>query len=337
MTGAATAMPNSSPRRGPAPPKQLQATNALTIYNKVYPPQQFVVDDILPEGLTFAAGRPKVGKSWLTLQMAIAVALGEPALGRFPVSKVGRVTYLALEEPEGRTHRRLKELVPTSDPRLMNIQIIYQISPLMTGGADQLDAFLAANPSELVVIDTFLKFVAAHNKRQDVLRSDYLEGDRLMQIAHKHHCALVCVAHSRKASGDVIDSIIGTSGSTAAIDAAWQLQRLSTGESSLTVKGRDYEEQTYGLKLHTESPFGWQVTGEGADVGMSEERREIVLILQQEGAKKPADIARLLGNKNINTTRRLIQKLTLSNVIRQQTNGTYIAVNGVNDVNGGNS
>jgi predicted transcriptional regulator len=65
---------------------------------------------------------------------------------------------------------------------------------------------------------------------------------------------------------------------------------------------------------------------------MSEERRDILLILQQEGAKKPAEIARLLGNKNINTTRRLIQKLAYDGLIRLQSNGTYITVNSVNDV-----
>jgi hypothetical protein len=107
---------------------------------------------------------------------------------------------------------------------------------------------------------------------------------------------------------------------------------MSTGEASLTVKGREYEEALYGLKFNSGEPFGWQVTGAGAEVGMSEERRDILLILQQEGAKKPAEIARLLGNKNINTTRRLIQKLAYDGLIRLQSNGTYITVNSVNDV-----
>jgi hypothetical protein len=35
-----------------------------------FPEPRWIVPDILPEGLTPLAGRPKVGKSWLALQIA---------------------------------------------------------------------------------------------------------------------------------------------------------------------------------------------------------------------------------------------------------------------------
>jgi RecA-family ATPase len=221
---------------GAARPAPLKATDGLVIYRADFPPQVFIVNDILPRGLTLAAGRPKVGKSWVALQIAKAVAFGEQALGRFHVPITGRVTYLALEEPAERTHRRLKDIVPTADARLQNINFIYSIPPLMTGGASQLDAFLAAHPSELVVVDTLLALVAAHDGRKDILRGDYTEVNTLRQVTEKHHAAMLCVAHSRKAAGDAVDSVIGTSGTTAACDAVWQIQRASTGEASLTVK-----------------------------------------------------------------------------------------------------
>jgi hypothetical protein len=323
LRAAEQAKQKSGPRRGPAP---LKPMDALSIYKADYPPTVFVVDDLLPLGLTLAAGRPKVGKSWLALQLAISVAFGEPALGRFGVKLPGRVTYLALEEPAERTHRRFKQLVPHADARLQNIQFLYQIQPLMTGGAAQLDAFLAANRSELVVIDTLLAMVAAHSSRKDVLRGDYLEVNTLRQIAEKHMTALLCVAHSRKAAGDLIDTVLGTSGTTAACDSVWSLKRSSSGpnEGSLEVVGRDFGSANYGLQFSNSADgFGWSVTTEGADAEMSEERRDILMLLQQEGAKKPAEIAKLLV-KNAVTVRRLIQKLAHDGVIRRQTNGTYI-------------
>jgi hypothetical protein len=308
--------------------KPLQAHNALAIYSADYPEPVWVVEGLLPNGLTLAAGRPKVGKSWLTLQLAVAVAFGERAFGKFRVPTLGRVTYLALEEPAERTHRRLREIVPKQDARLQNIAFIYQIDPLMTGGAAQLDAFLAANPSELVIADTMLALVAAHSSRKDVVRGDYTEVNTLRQIAEKHKTALVCVHHSRKAAGDAVDSMIGTSGTTAACDSVWQLKRLSTGEAALEVKGREIEEAEYALKFNSDAPFGWQVIGEGAEVGMSQERRDIITVLQMEGAKRPADLARLLGNKNVVTVRRLIQKLALDGLIRRQGDGTYVPIPG---------
>ena len=318
----------------------LRPLDALAIYKRDFPAPVFVIDGLLPRGLTLGAGRPKVGKSWLTLQLSVAVAFGEPALGRFRVPMPGRVTYLALEEPAERTNRRLHQIVPTADARLQNILFVYQAPPLMTGGAAQLDAFLTAHPSELVIVDTLLAFVSAHSDRRDVLRGDYTEVNTLRQIAEKHSTALLCVAHSRKAAGDAVDSIIGTSGTTAACDSVWQLQRLNTGEASLTLKGRELEEALYALKFNTGAPFGWQVIGEGAEVGMSAERRDILTVLQQEGAKRPADIARLLGNKCVVTVRRLIQKLSADGLIRKQSDGTYVPcsdflphsyVNGVNE------
>jgi hypothetical protein len=106
---------------------------------------------------------------------------------------------------------------------------------------------------------------------------------------------MVCVTHSRKASGDIIDSVLGTSGSTAGCDSVWSLKRSANapGEGVLEVVGRDFEGITYGLRFNNGTPFGWQVTAEGADAEMNEERRDIVMELQQEGAKKPAEIGQI--------------------------------------------
>ena len=46
-----------------------------------FAPIKYVVPDILVEGLTLLAGKPKVGKSWLLLHTAIAVARGGFTLG----------------------------------------------------------------------------------------------------------------------------------------------------------------------------------------------------------------------------------------------------------------
>ena len=111
----------------------------------------------------------------------------------------------------------------------------------------------------------------------------------------------------------------------------WSLKRSTTAseEGALEVVGRDFDGAAYGLKFNKELPFGWRVVSEGADAAMSEERRDILVLLQQEGAKKPAEIARMLV-KNANTVRRLIQKLAFDGIIRRQSDGTYVPVNGVN-------
>ncbi len=67
-----------------------------------FPDPRWAVPGLIPEGATVLAARPKIGKSWLMLATAIAVASGGRALGHVPCPP-GDVLYLALED----THRRL--------------------------------------------------------------------------------------------------------------------------------------------------------------------------------------------------------------------------------------
>src|SRR5262249_47545681 len=72
------------------------------------PDAKCVVHGLIPDGLTVLAGKPKLGKSWLALLLALAVAMGRRALaisiGDGPTEQIGldveqgHVLYLALED-----------------------------------------------------------------------------------------------------------------------------------------------------------------------------------------------------------------------------------------------
>ena len=90
--------------------KELQETE--------FPPVSWVVRDLIPEGLTILAGKPKLGKSWLALQMGLGVATGGEVLGRSV--EQGAVLYAALEDNLRRLKSRLRKSAgPLSDwPRI---------------------------------------------------------------------------------------------------------------------------------------------------------------------------------------------------------------------------
>jgi hypothetical protein len=44
------------------------------------PEARWVVPDVLPEGITFLAGKPKLGKSWMVVGIGLSVATGGVAL-----------------------------------------------------------------------------------------------------------------------------------------------------------------------------------------------------------------------------------------------------------------
>src|SRR3990172_4718263 len=61
-----------------------------------FPEPDWIVPGMIPIGLTYLAGRPKIGKSWLALQLAHSKATG----GIFLQERVsqGNVLFIALED-----------------------------------------------------------------------------------------------------------------------------------------------------------------------------------------------------------------------------------------------
>jgi hypothetical protein len=58
----------------PAPTWRERVFTAAALQHKQFPPITYVVDGLIPDGLSMLVGRPKVGKSWMALDIALAVA-----------------------------------------------------------------------------------------------------------------------------------------------------------------------------------------------------------------------------------------------------------------------
>jgi hypothetical protein len=61
-----------------APRWRDHAYSAADLKGKTFPEINYVVDQLIVEGLTLLAGRPKVGKSWAALDIANGVASDAP-------------------------------------------------------------------------------------------------------------------------------------------------------------------------------------------------------------------------------------------------------------------
>src|SRR5688500_5574448 len=72
-----------SPRTVPGRlPTSWSATDLMTME---FPPPRWAVPGILAEGVNLLAGPPKVGKSWMSLALGLAVASGGYAFDTIPV------------------------------------------------------------------------------------------------------------------------------------------------------------------------------------------------------------------------------------------------------------
>ncbi|MBU0486232.1 MAG: AAA family ATPase [Proteobacteria bacterium] len=70
---------------------------AVEICSTQFAPIKWIVPALIPEGLTILCGKPKTGKSWAVLDLAVQVASGGKVLGKIPVE-------LAAANEKGTTH-----------------------------------------------------------------------------------------------------------------------------------------------------------------------------------------------------------------------------------------
>ena len=285
--------PLPAPRLGSATDSAPRAFSGADLFAQEFSPPVFVVDGLLANGATLLAARPKAGKSWLTLQLALSVAKGEPCLGHFPVIQTGAVLYYALEESTNRTHNRLHKLTGWKSG-LERINFVYRIDPLMSGGEAQIDADLSADRYQLVILDT-LAAVLQPNARRDPLRSEYAEVNTLRRLAEKHKTCVLVVTHSRKAGADyALDAVAGTTGMTAGCDAVWVLNRQKDGNFILETIGRETEESVYRLSFEKGNPFGWRLLEEGAAARLPPARTQLLAAVTELGSATSKQLAERL-------------------------------------------
>src|SRR6266550_8570787 len=139
----------------PVPARRTSWT-AADLMATVFPPARFAVPSLIPEGLTFFAGAPKLGKSWLALGLGIAIASGGRALGTLEVEP-GEVLYLSLEDSPRRLQERLVQVL-AGDPPPDGLHFETEWPRLGSGGAEQIEEWVGNHPAvRLVVVDVFTR------------------------------------------------------------------------------------------------------------------------------------------------------------------------------------
>jgi hypothetical protein len=227
------------------------------------PEINWIVKDLISEGYTILAGRSKGGKSWLVLNLALAVSNGGMFLGTFPTSQRS-VWYISLEDSKKRLQSRIKRILSNEPVELQavpeNFYYSLDVPKLDNGGSDYIDSFLEAHSDiRLIIIDT-LKRISLRTKKQNEFDSDYDSGSLLQNLAKKHNATLISVLHTRKtpAEDNIFDMISGTVGTVAAADTLMLLNRGSN-LTRLHVTGRDIDSQELSLKFDSGL---WQYIGD---------------------------------------------------------------------------
>lgn len=243
-----------------AKPGAREEFSAAELKDRTFPPVRMVVPGLFVEGLTLLAGKPKIGKSFLALQVALAVAQGLPTLGGALACEAGDVLYCALEDTEPRLQRRIEKL-GMGWPSELDMRV--ELPRLTAGGLAKIANWIEhAGKPRLVIVDT-LELIRDPRKAADNgYAGDYAAVLALRNLANAHNVAIVVVHHLRKAEAeDPFDTVSGTLGLTGAPDAILIIARNSAGYT-LHGRGRDLLEIEQPVVFDKESCL-WSLRGAG--------------------------------------------------------------------------
>lgn len=228
---------------------KLEIIDAETLLATPLPKTLFIVDNLLPQGLSIFCGASKIGKSWLMLDLAVKVASGEPLWG-LNTHKCD-VLYLTLEDTENRVQERLYKLVDEAPP---NLRITTASEKIGKGLEEQINMALKDFPrTKLIIVDTFQKVRNIGGTVKDGMYAvDYADVSALKDIADKNKIAIMFVHHLRKVKdiNDPFNDISGSTGIAGAADTMFILSRSRNDKNaSLLVSGRDINYQEFLLNF----------------------------------------------------------------------------------------
>ena len=238
-------------------PNRLSTIDGETLMGKPLQPLNFVVDTLISQGLHILAGSPKVGKSWLALWLAVAVAKGEPVWGM--QVKQGTTLYLCLEDSQLRIQNRLFDVTEDAPA---SVHFCTESRILGDGLTEQLEQFLSEHPdTSLIIIDTLQMIRGA--VYDNTYANDYRDLSALKRLADTHEIAILLIHHLRKEKADdVFNRISGTTAISGAVDASFTLveEQRGSGRARLSCIGRDIEYRE--LELCRNADNVWEVTAD---------------------------------------------------------------------------
>lgn len=220
------------------------------LMERQFKPLHHLIPGMLMAGTILLVAPPKIGKSWMCMDLAYQLATGGKAFGGIQL-EARPVLYMALEDGPRRLKSRLEQLGHTTPAeRLSFATEADNPQPI-------LDAFIHENADRqpAVILDTLGKVLACYPRgsNEGAYEHDYkVLGGIQSNVMQVDGASLILVHHNNKTkTGDYVDTVNGTTGIAGAADAIMRLSRQrNSDEGLLQVTSRDAEEGEYAMRFH---------------------------------------------------------------------------------------
>jgi AAA domain len=154
------------------------------------------------QAVGIVGGEPKCCKSFLALDLAVAVAAGTPCLRRFAVSHPGRVLLYAAEDALDIVRRRLEGICAAAGLRLADLDVQVITAPSVRLDVDRdrksLAETVAALQPRLLILDPFVRL---HRIDENASGEVAPLLAYLRELQRRHAVAVLVVHHAKKGAG----------------------------------------------------------------------------------------------------------------------------------------
>ena len=156
------------------------------------------------QAVGIVGGEPKCCKSFLALDLAVAVAGGVPCLRRFAVPRAGRVLLFAAEDALHIVRRRLEAISAAASVALTNLDIQVITAPTLRLDLDadrrNLAETVARLQPRLLILDPFVRL---HRIDENASGEVAPLLAYLRELQRRHDVAVLVVHHAKKGGGGV--------------------------------------------------------------------------------------------------------------------------------------
>ena len=289
-----------------------------------FPPRRWIVENLLAIGTTLLSGSPKIGKSFLALNIALAVAHGGTALGKIKVEQ-GQVLYLDLEEDEQDLQERAQALLAEGG-HTENFFYATEWPKFNEGGLEALENWLKEHPkARLVIIDTLVKIRPFQSSKKSLYEQDYWSVQGLVKLASAYHIAILIIHHNRKGdSDDFLQLISGSFGLSGGVANALVLKKeRGKADAVLYTTGKKLKDTEIAMEFKYPN---WTMLGDAQQFRISQERQNIIAVLKGMGrAMTPKEVTEALQMHGLscNSVQPLLYKMSCEGTIKQINYGKY--------------
>lgn len=144
-------------------------------------------------------GQPKCCKSWLGLEMALAVATGTPCLGRFAIPNPGPALVFMAEDRVEEVHGRVQHLARSRGISLAQVDMHLVTAPVVRLDSDEdcarLHATLESLNPKILLLDPLVRL---HRLDENSAREISGLLGYLRELERRHQVAIVLTHHASK-------------------------------------------------------------------------------------------------------------------------------------------